>query len=62
VVAVIEVLLATVTPGAAVPPKLTTAPALKLVPPMITGVPPPAGPAWGEIAVTKGAGFTITKV
>ena len=40
VVAVIEVALATVTFVAAVPPKLTVAPARKPVPVMVTAVPP----------------------
>src|SRR6185312_14806582 len=54
VVAVIEVLLTTVTLLAAVPPKLTPAPERKLVPPMVTVVPPPVGPELGETEVTVG--------
>ena len=57
VVAVIEVLLATVTFVAAVPPKLTVAPARKPVPVMVTAVPPAVEPLVGEIALTVGAGF-----
>jgi hypothetical protein len=55
VVAVIEVLLPTVTPVAGVPPKLTVAPARKCEPVIVTPVPPEAGPVAGEIAVTVGA-------
>ena len=56
-VAVIEVLFATATPVAAVPPKLTVAPAKKFVPVIVTPVPPPAGPVLGVIIVTVGAGL-----
>ena len=45
VVAVIEVLLTTVTPTAAVPPRLTVAPLRKPVPVIVTAVPPFAVPA-----------------
>lgn len=55
--AVIEVLFTTVTPVAAVPPKLTVAPVKKLVPVIVTPVPPPTGPVLGVIDVTVGAGF-----
>src|SRR3984893_9136160 len=56
VVAVIEVLLTTVTVLAAVPPTVTVAPERKPVPLMVTAVPPLTDPAPGEIAVTVGAG------
>ena len=57
VVAVIDVLLTTVTPVAAVPPKLTVAPAKKFVPVIVTPVPPAVGPVLGAIEVTVGAGL-----
>ena len=57
VVAVIEVLLATFTPVAAVPPSFTVAPARKPVPVMVTVVPPARLPVAGEIPLTVGAGF-----
>ena len=57
VVAVIDVLPATFTPVAAVPPRLTVAPARKPVPVMVTAVPPEPVPLVGEIALTVGAGF-----
>jgi hypothetical protein len=57
VVAVIDVLLTTFTPVAAVPPKLTVAPARKPVPVMVTAVPPVESPVFGEIEVTVGAGL-----
>jgi len=54
-VAVIEVGEITVTPVAAVTPKLTVvAPTMKPVPPIVTVVPPAVGPAVGEIDVTVG--------
>ena len=55
VVAVIDVLPATFTPVAAVPPRLTVAPARKPVPVMVTEVPPAADPVFGVIDVTVGA-------
>ena len=55
VAAVIEVLLATVTPVAAVPPKLTVAPETKFVPVTVTAVPPATGPLAGVTDVTLGA-------
>ena len=57
VVAVIVVLLTTVTPVAAVPPRLTVAPARNPVPVMLTAVPPVVVPEVGEIDVTVGAGL-----
>jgi hypothetical protein len=54
---VIDVLLITVTPVAAVPPKLTVAPVRKFVPVIVTAVPPLAGPVLGVIDVTFGAGL-----
>ena len=59
VVAVMEVALTTFTPVAAVPPKLTVAPAKNPVPVMVTAVPPEAEPVVGETAVTVGAGFVV---
>ena len=56
--AVIDVLLTTVTPVAAVPPKLTAAPAKKFVPAIVTVVPPPAGPVLGATDMTPGAGYS----
>ena len=55
--ALIEVLLATFTPVAAVPPKVTRAPLRKFVPVIVTAVPPDVVPEFGAIAVTLGAGF-----
>ena len=54
-VAVIDVAEFTVTPVAAVPPKLTVAPVRKFVPVIVTDVPPPVGPDVGTIDVTAGA-------
>ena len=59
VVAVIDVLLTTVTPVAAVPPRLTVAPARKPVPVMVTAVPPLAVPELGLIELTVGAGLVV---
>ena len=59
VVAVIDVLLTTVTPVAAVPPSFTVAPARKPVPVMVTAVPPFAVPELGVIALTVGAGLLV---
>jgi hypothetical protein len=55
--AVMEVLFATLTLLAAVPPRLTVAPDRKPVPVMVTLVPPPAGPELGAIEFTFGAGL-----
>src|SRR5205823_9167429 len=55
VVAVIIVLLATFTFVAALPPRVTVAPAAKFVPVIVTAVPPVAGPDVGEIPLTVGA-------
>ena len=57
VVAVIDVLLTTVTPVAAVPPSFTVAPARKPVPVIVTAVPPLAVPEFGVIELTVGAGL-----
>ena len=57
VVAVIDVLLMTFTPVAAVPPRLAVAPARKPVPVMVTEVPPAAVPVLGVIEVMVGAGL-----
>ncbi len=56
VVAVIDVLLPTLTPVAAVPPKVTVAPVAKPVPVMVTEVPPLVDPEVGVIAVGFGGG------
>ena len=56
-VAVIEVLLTTVTPVADVPPNFTVAPVRKPVPVMVTAVPPAVVPDAGEIEATVGAGL-----
>ena len=56
VVAVMEVLLTTCTPVAAVPPRLTVAPDRKPAPVMVA-VAPDAEPLVGEIEFTEGAGF-----
>ena len=57
VVAVIDVLLPSVTPVAAVPPRLTVAPARKPVPVIVTAVAPLIVPELGMIEVTVGAGL-----
>jgi len=54
-VAVIDVALLTVNEVAAVPPNFTAVAPVKLLPVMVTGVPPAAGPLFGEIEVTVGA-------
>jgi len=59
VVAAIEVLLATLTPVAAVPPIVTVAPLKKPVPVIVTAVPPAVVPDVGEIAVTVGAALYV---
>src|ERR1041384_2207061 len=56
VVAVIEVLLLTVTPVAAVPPMLTLAPLTKFAPLIVTDVPPAVVPVFGVMLLTVGAG------
>jgi hypothetical protein len=53
-VAVIEVLLTTTTLVAAVPPNVTVAPVAKFVPLIVTAVPPPVGPLFGETLLTVG--------
>ncbi len=53
-VAVIEVEETTVTPTAAVAPNVTAVAPDKLVPVIVTVVPPPPGPPVGEIDVTVG--------
>lgn len=57
VVAVIELLLATFTLVAAVPPNVTLAPDRNPVPVIVTDVPPVVVPDTGEMAVTVGAGL-----
>jgi len=54
---VIDVLLATDTPVAAVPPNFTVAPDRNPVPVMLTNVPPLTVPEDGPIPVTVGAGL-----
>jgi hypothetical protein len=56
VVAVIEEPLTTLTFGAAAPPNVTVAPGAKLVPVIVTDVPPLVVPEFGETADTVGAG------
>jgi hypothetical protein len=53
--AVIVVALTTVTPVADDPPNTTAVAPVKLVPVMVTAVPPATGPVVGEIEVTVGA-------
>ena len=57
VVALMDVLLVTETFVAAVAPNVTVAPVEKLVPVMVTFVPPAIGPALGDTPVTVGAGL-----
>jgi hypothetical protein len=54
-----EVLLTTVTPVAVVPPRLTVAASWNPVPVIVTAVPPPVGPAFGEMEPTVGAGADL---
>jgi hypothetical protein len=54
VVAVMVVLFTTATFVAAVPPKVTVAPAAKFVPVIVTAVPPVAGPLIGDTLLTVG--------
>ena len=54
VVAVIVVALTTTTFVAAVPPKVTVAPDAKLVPVIVTAVPPVIGPLFGDTLLTVG--------
>src|SRR6266567_3965987 len=55
VVAVIVLLFTTFTLLAAEPPKLTVAPVMKLLPLIVTAVPPTVAPILGEIDVIVGA-------
>jgi hypothetical protein len=55
-VAVIEEAFTTLTFVAAAPPNVTVAPDTKLVPMMVTEVPPLVVPEFGETPVTVGAG------
>ena len=57
VVAVMDVLLTTVTFVAAVPPSFTVAPDKNPVPMRLTAVPPLADPVVGEMELTVGAGL-----
>jgi hypothetical protein len=54
VLAVMVVLLTTATFVAAVPPNVTVAPDAKLVPVIVTTVPPPVDPLFGDMLVTVG--------
>jgi len=54
VVAVICVPLTTTTLVAAAPPNVTVAPAAKLVPVMVTAVPPAVDPLFGDTLLTVG--------
>jgi hypothetical protein len=54
-VATIDVALLMVNEVAGVPPNRTAVAPVKLLPVMVTGVPPVAGPLFGEIDVTVGA-------
>ena len=56
VIAVMVVLVVTLTLVAATPPKLTVAPATKFVPLMVTAVPPFVEPEFGLIGAMVGAG------
>ena len=56
-VAVIDVDELKVKPVAGVPPKVTALTPVKLVPVIVTAVPPAVGPAAGETDVTVGAGI-----
>ena len=53
-VAVMLVLLTTFTPVACALPNFTVAPEAKLVPPIVTAVPPATGPPFGVTPVTVG--------
>jgi len=57
---VIRLPLATTTVLAAAPPKVTVAPAWKLLPARVTAVPPPTGPWLGVTPVTVGLSVTVT--
>ena len=59
VVAVMDVLLITVTFVAVVPPSFTVAPDKNPVPIRLTAVPPPADPEVGEMELTVGAGLEL---
>jgi hypothetical protein len=59
VLAVIVVLLTTVTPLAAPPPIVTVAPVAKPVPVIVTAVPPVIGPDVGDTPVTVGGGTYV---
>jgi hypothetical protein len=59
IVALIVVELVTLTPVAALPPMVTVAPVTKLVPVMVTLVPPVVEPEFGDITVTVGTPTTV---
>ena len=56
----IWLLLPTTTLLAGAPPKVTVAPDWKLLPEMVTGVPPEVGPLFGVTLVTMGLSVTAT--
>src|SRR5438477_5952027 len=60
-VAVIDVELTTVTLVAGVAPNATVAPVMKLVPVIVTDVPPPEGPLFGLTEVTDGVTAVYVK-
>jgi len=62
VVQVICVKLTTVIPAAAVPPKVTAAPLVKLLPAIATEVPPAVVPVEGVTEVTVGVGVGVVTV
>jgi len=62
VVAVIDVLLTTTTPVAAVPPNVTVTPVMKFEPVMVTAVPPLTDAELGAIALTVGGGLLVVKL
>jgi hypothetical protein len=62
VVAVIVVLLTTVTFVAAIEPNVTVAPEAKLVPVIVTAVPPVVGPPFGLTLVTVGGATKVKPV
>ena len=61
VMAVIVVLLRTVTPVAGLPPTVAVAPATKLFPLIVMAVPPVVRPVFGDTLLIVGAGNTYVK-
>jgi hypothetical protein len=62
VVALSELLLTKLTLLAAAPPKVTFAPETKLLPVMLTTVPPPVGPELGDTELMLGAALVVPPV